>query len=154
MKLISLENALIEQFGVSEGIRIWTGHLDSFYIAISDNEVFVVDFKPERDLDSKNPGSHFINIMPQLIGYSLIVQSIIAEDGLDIRSVAFNEDGQAVEFNPNEILPLIELFMKGKFDHTGVNQEILQEYQLGMKPHQIYIDFFKDFKQLLKKPKS
>jgi len=147
---LSSENLLAIHFKNSK--RYWTGRPD--LILKEGNTIVIADYKPNYDLGG-NPNKHFINGIAQLIGYALIMQSQI-DTGLEIKCVMFNEKGEAIEFDPYDMLPQIELFLNGRFDggtHNLKGEELkdyndaLREYR-GIKPKTEFANFFEDFKDL------
>ncbi|TXT64961.1 MAG: hypothetical protein BAJALOKI3v1_150064 [Promethearchaeota archaeon] len=112
--------------------------------------------------------------MAQLIGYALLIQSQV-DEGLEIGCVMFNEKGEAIEFNPYDMLPHLETFLNGKFiewldepENHKVKQVYLNEladqlrapefdeqeyndalkYYKLIKPKTEFYNFFEDFGSL------
>ncbi|TXT62671.1 MAG: hypothetical protein BAJALOKI3v1_520001, partial [Promethearchaeota archaeon] len=151
--------------------RYWTGRPDFILKEENGNKVVIADYKPNYKFDG-NPNKHFINGMAQLIGYALLMESQVDGD-LEIGCVMFNEKGEAIEFNPYDMLPHLKTFLNGKFikwlDEPGNEKvkkaylnnleaqlktfdeqkynEALEDYE-GIKPKTEFDNFFEDFGSL------
>ncbi|MBD3213596.1 MAG: hypothetical protein GF311_13390, partial [Candidatus Lokiarchaeota archaeon] len=108
---LSGENPLAIHFKNTK--RYWTGRPDLILKQKDGNKIVIADYKPDYEFDG-NPNKHFINGMAQLIGYVLIMQSQV-DEGLEISCVMFNEKGEAIEFNPYDMLPHLKTFLNGDF---------------------------------------
>jgi len=112
--------------------------------------LIIADYKPDKDLGT-SPGNHFINIFPQLIVYALILQNLVAKDGLNVKCVAFNNKN-AVEFDPNEMFEPIRQFLNGEWENKLLSG--YQKYHDDMSPKDIFVNFFSDFENLVFKKNS
>jgi hypothetical protein len=124
---LSGENPLVMH--IKHTKRYWTGRPDLVLKQKDGNKIVIADYKPNYEFDG-NPNNYFINGMAQLIGYALIMQSQV-DEGLEITCVMFNEKGEAIEFNPYDMLPHLEIFLNGDFikwlDESG-NHEVKKVY--------------------------
>ncbi|MBD3211592.1 MAG: hypothetical protein GF311_03210, partial [Candidatus Lokiarchaeota archaeon] len=107
------ENPLFEMFKNEDmdKRRYWFGQSD--LTLLEGDTLYVVDFKPEKNLNTENTRDHFVNAFLQVIGYALSTKMNIDKE-LKVKCVVFNGEGQAVVFDPIEMFAEIQKFMSGK----------------------------------------
>lgn len=85
-----------------------TGHID--LLVIIDNKLYVCDYKPdENPLATRKPSISFINSLPQIAIYALILKR--KNNIKKIECITFNKKGARL-YNPNSILKSINRFMQ------------------------------------------
>ncbi|KKN58657.1 hypothetical protein LCGC14_0549880, partial [marine sediment metagenome] len=98
------------------------GHIDMLLFDPKTNKLIVVDYKP--DLSYSDMGYYsFINSVPQVAAYGLILQQMLGLDAssqIQVESVIFNRQG-AWSFKPDEVL-------------TPINEFMLKEGPTGWRP--------------------
>ena len=155
--------------------HLYIGHVDligTFQLALSEETgtLYIIDFKPNLGFSLTKLGVHIVNAIPQILGYSLLVQAHVKGifkkftqgDDLTIKSVLFNYDDAAV-FDPNLMFLEFGRFMNGNYEPTNAakreDHEINRKLNWDEKGYEFYQDFMlpqseiklflEDFAQLL-----
>ncbi|KKN25235.1 hypothetical protein LCGC14_0886890 [marine sediment metagenome] len=83
-----------------------TGHVD--LLLIKDGVLYVADYKPDQTPEIGLNYLSFLNSVPQLAAYAIVLRDILGID--EVRCITFNKDGAWV-FDPDESLAFIEEFL-------------------------------------------
>lgn len=104
---VAAELPLHTIFNDAFGERSYAGQADYLLYDSANKRFYIADYKPDLSVSDKGAYS-FINSVPQIAIYALIIQKIT---GIQVDCLIFNSGG-AMEFNPNNVLASINEFMQ------------------------------------------
>jgi len=83
--------------------KVYNGHVDFFQV--DGNKIRLIDYKPDLNFDpsSDNVAKHFIDSIPQVASYGIILNLMFGILGYEIECVTFNENGYYI-YDPYKAL--------------------------------------------------